>query len=192
MKRAPLLTVLVAFIALCVSPGQHARADGQRESEGGNVPAVGVAVLALGAVFATADLAFTVGDITGAGATRTSAYGLAELGVAAPQAVVVAAAWASTSGSEGGNWLFPALSAWTGLLAVHGIYTAVRGGPWTPGERDSRDTRPGGGPRKQPPARAPGAPLPGSILVRAPWIVAPTVLATQETLVPGAALLGRF
>jgi hypothetical protein len=120
-------------------------------------------------------------------------YGVAEAVIATPQALLLGAALAS-SFSEGSSFrssrtTLTILTAWTGALAAHGIYTAVqpRQNP-RPGREDERKLERRG-------LRAPNDPdkPPPHAAARPQWQLAPTFFAERsDAMIPGAVLLGRF
>lgn len=186
MKRLvtfPVLAALLASAFLILASARPARACGGAGAAGG-----GVAVLALGSLaIGLADVAFSATDLIGAaGPGLPRGYGFAELGVAAPQALLMGATWASLPSGSSIKGSFGLLTVWTGALALHGGYTAFRDRPRDPREPGPIDRR---GPRApNDPDRAASAAPPRPALKLAPTVLA----ASDQTLLPGAVLLGRF
>jgi hypothetical protein len=191
MKRAACLFAAMLSAGVLAGTARPARACGK----GGGLDGL-VALAAVGTLAAVtaADVGFTVTDLVTAGKGMPRGYGIAETAVALPEALLFGASlWQSynqTGTFSDAKPTLMILSAWTGALAVHGLYTAIN--PRAPSrrlEQDEGDVDHRRGPRAPNDPDHPHA----AASPRLRLDLAPTVFASQDrALLPGAVLLGRF
>jgi hypothetical protein len=166
MKNRAWWLGLIVCAAVAVARPRPAAACGGGYGAGWAIVAVGA--LAIG----VADVGLTASDVALGVAGKTPRwYGAAELAFTGPQAALFGTLAAqSVKNGVGGTGPLLVMTAWTGAMAVHGLYLLVR-------PDDPRPLDP------EAPARH----------ARATFRLAPALVSTnRRDAAPGALLFGRF